>query len=268
MQTTPNLGMTIPSSDQDPFDELVFVTALIVVDTWSVRLADLTVAATQTFTGPIKTPTPGLADNSTTVATTAFVQGQGYATIASPAFTGTPTAPTPLTSDNSTTVATTAFVKAQGYLTSFNGRTAQAVVPTAGDYTAAMVTNAADKSSGSTQIFTSRVNAPNFIAGNVDASGAGGTLTPNIAAGLYFSFEITANGNLTIANATNAPGTGNTTFLAIYVSNAPGNSTAAITWGTVYKFNTIAKPTSLAQGVSFQLLFIWTGGTWNCVGQF
>ena len=34
------------------------------------------------------------------------------APLASPAFTGTPTAPTPATSDNSTTVATTAFVKA------------------------------------------------------------------------------------------------------------------------------------------------------------
>jgi len=39
----------------------------------------------------------------------------GGAPIASPAFTGTPTSPTPVTADNSTSVATTAFVKAQGY---------------------------------------------------------------------------------------------------------------------------------------------------------
>lgn len=38
----------------------------------------------------------------------------GAAPLNSPAFTGTPTAPTPATSDNSTTIATTAFVKAQG----------------------------------------------------------------------------------------------------------------------------------------------------------
>lgn len=38
----------------------------------------------------------------------------GAAPLASPAFTGVPTAPTPATSDNSTTIATTAFVKAQG----------------------------------------------------------------------------------------------------------------------------------------------------------
>lgn len=37
----------------------------------------------------------------------------GAAPLASPAFTGIPTAPTPLSSDNSTTIATTAFVKSQ-----------------------------------------------------------------------------------------------------------------------------------------------------------
>src|SRR5262249_30190068 len=41
----------------------------------------------------------------------------GAAPIASPAFTGTPTAPTPATSDNSTNIATTAFVRAQSYTT-------------------------------------------------------------------------------------------------------------------------------------------------------
>ena len=40
-----------------------------------------------------------------------------YAPLASPSLTGTPTAPTPSTSDNSTKLATTAYVKAQGYLT-------------------------------------------------------------------------------------------------------------------------------------------------------
>lgn len=35
----------------------------------------------------------------------------------SPSFTGTPTAPTPVTTDNSTKIATTAFVKAQGFIT-------------------------------------------------------------------------------------------------------------------------------------------------------
>lgn len=42
-------------------------------------------------------------------------------------------------------------------VTTFNGRNG-AVVPTTGDYTAAQVTNAADKASGSTQTFSASVN--------------------------------------------------------------------------------------------------------------
>ncbi len=42
----------------------------------------------------------------------------GLAPLASPAFTGVPTAPTPATADSSTTLATTQYVQAQGYLTS------------------------------------------------------------------------------------------------------------------------------------------------------
>lgn len=44
-------------------------------------------------------------------------QVTGAAPLASPTFTGIPAAPTPITADNSTTIATTAFVKNQGYLT-------------------------------------------------------------------------------------------------------------------------------------------------------
>jgi len=63
------------------------------------------------FTGVPTAPTAALADNSTTLATTAFVKGQAYAPLASPAFTGTPTAPTATVGDSSTTLATTAFVQ-------------------------------------------------------------------------------------------------------------------------------------------------------------
>ena len=43
--------------------------------------------------------------------------GSACAPLASPTFTGTPAAPTPGTADNSTKIATTAYVQAQGYLT-------------------------------------------------------------------------------------------------------------------------------------------------------
>lgn len=67
--------------------------------------------------------TPSVTDNSTSIATTAFVRSaiaqyaptpdlSAYAPLASPALTGTPTAPTAATTTNSTQIATTAFVKA------------------------------------------------------------------------------------------------------------------------------------------------------------
>lgn len=49
-------------------------------------------------------------------------------------------------------------------LTSFNGRSTAAAVPTTGDYTAAQVTNAADTSSSSPQTFTGTVSSPLIIA--------------------------------------------------------------------------------------------------------
>ena len=44
-----------------------------------------------------------------------------FAPLASPALTGSPTAPTQTSSENSTKIATTAYVKSQGYITSANG---------------------------------------------------------------------------------------------------------------------------------------------------
>ncbi|MGH9511919.1 MAG: hypothetical protein ACRD2U_07255 [Terriglobales bacterium] len=98
------------------------------------------------LTGTPTSPTPATSDNSTAIATTAWVNNQGFgsgsggavtsvfgragtvtagtgdyavgqitgaAPIASPTFTGTPTAPTPATSDNSAKLATTAYVQSQ-----------------------------------------------------------------------------------------------------------------------------------------------------------
>jgi hypothetical protein len=57
--------------------------------------------------------TPATADNSTKIATTAFVNAQNYAPLASPTLTGTPAAPTAATGTNTTQIATTAFVNAE-----------------------------------------------------------------------------------------------------------------------------------------------------------
>jgi len=101
--------------------------------------------ASPVLTGLPSAPTRPASDNSTAIATTAFVKAQGYITaaeapvlsvagrtgavmlsvadvagaapLASPSFTGAPVAPTPATGDSSTAVATTAFVKSQNYVT-------------------------------------------------------------------------------------------------------------------------------------------------------
>ena len=75
--------------------------------------------------GAATATTPATGDNDTSVATTAFVKAQAYATLASPTFTGTvtlpagqaltgtPTAPTAAASTDTTQIATTAYVKDQ-----------------------------------------------------------------------------------------------------------------------------------------------------------
>lgn len=64
------------------------------------------------FTGTPTAPTPASTDNSTKIATTAFIKSLlgSYAPIDSPALTGNPTAPTQTAGNNSTRLATTAFV--------------------------------------------------------------------------------------------------------------------------------------------------------------
>lgn len=69
------------------------------------------------------------------------------ALVNSPTFTGTPAAPTPVTSDNTTKLATTAFVKAQGYITvssvtSVFARTG-AITSQSGDYSFSQISGVA-----------------------------------------------------------------------------------------------------------------------------
>ena len=73
--------------------------------------------ASPALTGTPTAPTAAVDTNTTQLATTAYVVGQGYAKLASPTFTGTPTLPTGTIAvtqsagNNTTAVATTAFVQ-------------------------------------------------------------------------------------------------------------------------------------------------------------
>jgi len=100
-----------------------------------VAISSYATLASPTFTGTPAAPTAAADTNTTQIATTAYVIGQGYlkattasstyqtsagmssyATLASPTFTGTPAAPTAVADTNTTQIATTAYVIGQGYL--------------------------------------------------------------------------------------------------------------------------------------------------------
>jgi hypothetical protein len=80
-----------------------------------VHPTDTTRAATAspTFTGVPLSPTAAVDTNTTQIATTAYVVGQGYAKLAGPTLTGVPAAPTAAIDTNTTQLATTAYVVGQ-----------------------------------------------------------------------------------------------------------------------------------------------------------
>jgi hypothetical protein len=142
-------------------------TGAVVLTTADVTAVGAALLASPAFTGTPKAPTPLPADNSTNLATTAYVtaavaalpapvtsvngrvgavtlisndiSAAGGALLASPAFTGTPTAPTQTPGTSNTDIATTAFVQAAVAsvvtgVSSFNTRTGT-VTLTSGDVT-------------------------------------------------------------------------------------------------------------------------------------
>lgn len=133
----------------DPVDVAADVQSLATnVETQLLLKAPL---ASPTFTGTVIAPTPNDSDNTTKVATTAFVKNQGYLTttaaastyapLASPAFTGNPTATTQSLGNNTTRIATTAFVA--NALSNFTTLPAQSYPTTNGQFLFSDGTNAA-----------------------------------------------------------------------------------------------------------------------------
>ena len=126
------------------------------------------------FTGTPTAPTQTAGDNSTKLATTAFV-ATSFAPIASPTFTGTPAAPTPSMGDSSTKIATTAFVAGATRIR-LTGNTTFYVATTGNDSTG-------NGTSGTP--WATIQKAINVLSSGYDL--AGYTATISVAAGTYTS---------------------------------------------------------------------------------
>lgn len=89
-------------------------TAWVLTDA-NVVLTPYALIDSQTFTGTPRVPTPTISDNSTLIASTAYVKNNlaNYAPIFSPTLTGVPAVPTAATNTNTTQIASTAFVRNQ-----------------------------------------------------------------------------------------------------------------------------------------------------------
>ena len=143
-----------------------------------------------------------------------------------------------------------------------------AVVAQAGDYTAALVTNAADKSSGSQQLFTAEVAAPDLNAIGVpgapqQARLRGGTASGAPVSGTHALNDIVADqtGKLWLCTAAGTPGTwtqigagggtNGTAALGADVANATANTFAD-------------GPNTGAIGAAGQVFLILADIVWNC----
>jgi hypothetical protein len=157
----------------------------------------LGVTGVATLSGGGTTTTPATADNSTAIASTAFVKAQNYATLASPSLTGTPVAPTAALNTNTTQIATTAFVINQAYDTAptMNGT---AAVGTSLEYARGNHVHPTDTSRAA-------VASPTFTGTPLSTTAAVDTNTTQIATTAFVVGQ--AAGTAPVMNGTTAIGT-------------------------------------------------------------
>lgn len=178
----------------------------------------LGVTGAATLSGGGTSTTPATADNSTAIATTAYVKAQAYATLASPALSGTPTAPTAALNTNTTQIATTAFVISQGadVAPPMNGT---AAVGTSLEFARGDHVHPTDTS-------RAPLASPTFTGTPAAPTAAVGTNTTQLATTAFVQAEI----------ANDAPakdGTGATGTWAISVTGNAGTATTLATARTI-----------------------------------
>lgn len=162
-------------------------------------------SASPNFTGIPTAPTATPGDNSTQIATTAFV-ATSFSPLASPTFTGTPAAPTAASGTNTTQIATTAFVD-----TYF----AKLASPT---FTGTPLAPTANLSTNNTQIATTA-----FVrTGVADASNAATGVVGEHLSNTGTSVTLTTNVNSNLAQLSLTAGDWDITGVAQFVG---GNAT-------------------------------------------
>lgn len=177
-----------------------------------------------TFTGDVNAETPSTSDNSTLLATTAFVQsnlanyllkadapnGDDYALLTGATFTGTVAGVTPSTTDNSTTFATTSYVQTnlKNYIPAANYPSASNIMLTTGG------------------TFTGSVTAPTPVSGDNSTNvattafvtNAISTTTPNLTGYAKLSGAVFTGA---VSGVTPSSSSNDTTFATTaYVQNA------------------------------------------------
>ncbi len=121
--------------------------------------------------GTIAAPTMAPIDNSTAVATTAYVKSQGYALAASPVLTGAVAVPTPSSASNGDVAASTAFVRA--LLPCVQPRTGRAYTTPFGTSSTTPLTN--------TSTVQSTYAVPIIVCGSPQVSGLAFEITTAVA---------------------------------------------------------------------------------------
>ncbi len=187
--------------------------------------ANVNLSLTAQGTGKVEAATPSTADNSTAVATTAYVQAQGYAALASPTFTGTPTVPgyvpTSTTVNGhalSSSVTVAPADLAAGALA--NGMTG--TTQGAGDSTSKLATDAFVN-----QYVSTFIEIGNSVSTNV-------TVGDNTTHGNLFGFTLpvaVTTGHITVYIGT-ADNTSNTYDIGIYQGTASGTDNLLVHIGS------------------------------------
>lgn len=190
--------------------------------------------ASPTFTGTPAAPTAAVDTNTTQIATTAYVVGQGYAKLASPTLTGTPAAPTAAVDTNTTQIATTAYVVGQGYLKSATASSTYAPLASPA-LTGTPTAPTATAGTNTTQVATTAFVTNAVPVQATVAQAYAGTSSTTILSPLLAPLAFASGGyfpRMTFANATS--GTGASVGGADYRYEIVGPNTLTAGYAAIY----------------------------------